>query len=101
MKKMFIALGIAFALIAIAVVPSINAQIEDRNAKDARIEAIENEFINQFEARYNADPDIKVVDIEWHGGVEDGARDGYYTVIFDNDDMLGSWRIDASDLTIA
>lgn len=95
MKKMFIALGIAFALICAAVVPSINAQIAYQRAKDAHIEAIENVFVNQFEDRYGAGHDLDVVNIEWHAGAEDGVQVAYYKVIFDHDGMMGSWNVDA------
>lgn len=102
MKKMFIALGIAFVIFCAAITPNYNAYAREYRAEQAKIEAIENEFKDQFIERYGEDNyrHVTNIDIEVNTNYE-GTEDISYCVHYDGFSVPCRWTIDPAEVEIA
>lgn len=102
MKKMFIALGIAFALFCAAITPNFNAYAGEYRAEQDKIETIENEFKDQFIERYGEDNynHVTAIEVEIVTNYE-GTEDISYIVHNDLYGVSCIWTIDPAEVDFA
>ncbi len=99
MKKMFIALGIAFALFCAAITPNFNTYAEEYRAEQDKIETIESVFKDQFIERYgekNFD-NVTNVNVEVVTNYE-GTKDISYIIHNDLYGVSCTWTIDPDEV---
>lgn len=102
MKKIIAVLGIAFIIFCAAITPNYNAYAREYRAEQAKIEAIENEFKDQFIERYGEDNyrHVTNIDVEVNTNYE-GTKDISYTVHYDCFGIACLWKIDPAEVEFA